>query len=294
MIRIVIADDHPVVLAGLTQILAAESDVEVVASCASGEAALDSVQRHSPDLLVVDLRMPGRDGLDVLAELTRRASRPAVILLTAVLDANEMTRAIALGVEGIVLKEAAPQLLVDAARRVAAGEKVLDSPELRRILRKRSDGGDVALLTPRELEIAWKTAQGESPAEIAEDLELTEGAVKVHLDRIKKKLGREKLDVRESLLEGGNGELDEETTASTEADDLREPSLEAKKLQRRFGLTPREAVVGALLAEGLSNKEIAQRLNISLNTVKTHIAAVHAKAEVTSTRKLMVVLRGES
>lgn len=277
MIRLVIADDHPVVLSGLASILTAERDLEIVARCGNGYEAIRAVAALKPDLLLLDLRMPDRDGLAVVEELNRRSERPPVILLTAVLDAAEIRRAIALGVRGIVLKESAAQLLVDAVRRVARGETWLDAPDLQRILRRTdAETSGSSVLSMREMEIAAQTAQELSTSEIAGALGITEGAVSVYLDRIRRKLGAA-----------------ERHRGVERRDESEEMPPEAERLQRRFGLTRREAVVGALLAQGLSNKEIAARLKISLNTVKTHIASVHAKADVTSTRKLLVLIRGE-
>lgn len=289
MIRCIVVDDHPVVLAGLTQILRSDPDVDVVSACSNATEALQAVSAFEPDVVVLDLRMPERDGISVLTELGRRNRRPRVILLTALIDQADIRQVIQLGVEGIVLKESAPQQLLDAVRRVARGERCLDSPDLLRILKHGATGSETdagGTLSAREIEIAWKTLHGVSRSAIAAALGLTEGAVDVHIDRIKRKIGGEISDSR--WLFGGESAAG---SSVTDGRDDAEVSEEAKRLQKRFGLTPREAVVGALLAEGLSNKEIAARLGISLNTVKTHIAAVHAKADVTSTRKLLVLLR---
>jgi DNA-binding NarL/FixJ family response regulator len=290
MIRVVVVDDHPVVLAGLAQILRSEKDIDVVAACNNADEALAEITVHQPDVMVLDLRMPGRDGISVLAELARRTSRPRVILLTALIDQNDVRQVITLGVEGIVLKESAPHMLLEAVRRVARGERFLDSPDLLRIVKRGAapaESENTGVLSEREVEIAWKTLQNISTDEIARSLGITAGAVAVHLDRIERKIGGTVFEKRDSLF--GGEDLD--PASLPEARDEAETSVEAQRLQKRFSLTPREAMVGALLAEGLSNKEIALRLKITLNTVKTHIAAVHAKADVTSTRKLLVLLR---
>jgi DNA-binding NarL/FixJ family response regulator len=290
LIRVIVVDDHPVVLAGLAQILKSEKDVEVVAACSNAGEALAAITANQPDVVVLDLRMPERDGISVLSELSRRDKRPRVILLTALIDQSDVRQVITLGVEGIVLKESAPHMLLEAVRRVAGGDRFLDSPDLLRILKRGAapaESESAGVLTEREVEIAWKTLQEVSVEEIARSLGITAGAVAIHLDRIERKIGGSVFDKRDALF----GPDDLEGAFPVDVRDEAETSVEAKRLQKRFGLTPREAMVGALLAEGLSNKEIATRLSITLNTVKTHIAAVHAKADVTSTRKLLVLLR---
>lgn len=288
MIRVVLADDHPIVLNGLAQILRAEPDFTVTARCTDGEAAIDTVRKHAPDLLVIDLRMPRRDGLSVLREVKMLHASVRVILLTAALTRREAEEAIHAGVDGIILKESALNVLLDAARAVSRGEKWLHMAELERLLNSPAEGaanGDSSLqLTHRERQIIALKRQGSSIEQIAARLGLAEGALRVHLERIRQKENRgvERLMV----------DVPERRALSSTSDaDL--ATGRVVRLQRRFGLTPREAAVAALLADGLSNKEIAERLQITINTVKTHVAAIHSKTEVSSTRKLLVLLRSD-
>jgi DNA-binding NarL/FixJ family response regulator len=120
-IDIVIADDHPIVLDGLEQLFRLEPDLRVVARCRSGEEALRATREHLPRILVLDVRMPGGTGLEVLAALAQERSPTRVVLLAAALDDGQLAEAVRLGAQGVVLKEMAPQLLLDAVRKVAAG-----------------------------------------------------------------------------------------------------------------------------------------------------------------------------
>lgn len=191
-IRLVLADDHPLVLDGLTQLFASDADFDVVARCTDGEHAIEATLHHRPDILVLDLRMPRKDGLAVLRELSARQAGVRVVVLTAALDENEVLEAIRLGVHGIVLKEMAPQLLVQCLHRVHAGGQWLERDSARRALEKllHDESGlheVAALLTQREIDLVKLAATGLSNREIANRLHITEGTVKVHLHRIYEK-----------------------------------------------------------------------------------------------------------
>ncbi|MGA7614064.1 MAG: response regulator transcription factor [Thermoanaerobaculia bacterium] len=192
-IRIVIADDHQVVLKGLVQYFLEEPDFEVVAECRNGEEALEAVRRFRPDVLVLDLRMPGKDGLQVLRELREEEKRPATVLLTGNVADDDVVEAMHLGVAGVVLKEMAPALLIQCVRKVHSGgtwiEKESISRAIEKIMRKESVLQQMhALLTPRELEIVIEVAAGGSNQEIARKLFISEGTVKTHLHSIYEKL----------------------------------------------------------------------------------------------------------
>lgn len=201
-IRLVLADDHPIVLQGLAQLFGLEQDLEVVEHCLSGEAAVAAVERHRPDVLVLDVRMPGIDGLAVLRELRRRRAPTRVLLLAAELDEDDVVEAVRLGVRGIVLKEMAPQQLVQAVRQVHAGELVVDSRSvvraLEKVVRQEASSRRVAsLLTPREMEIVRMVAAGLRNKEIAARLSISEGTVKIHLHNTYEKL---RVDGRVELM----------------------------------------------------------------------------------------------
>ena len=199
-IRIVIADDHPIVLDGLVQLFRLESDFVVLAKCVDGEEALAAVREHSPDVVVLDLRMPRRNGLSVIREVTRDKLPTRIVLLTAALDEEEVYEAIRLGVRGLVLKESAPKVLIQCVREVAAGREWLEKETVGRALTKflRRQGSPGASLTPREIEIVAMVASGLRNKEIASRLSISEGTVKIHLHSIYEKLqvgGRLELSV---------------------------------------------------------------------------------------------------
>lgn len=194
MTRLVLADDHPIVLDGLEQLFRLEDDIEVVAQCRDGAAALAAVESLRPDVLLLDVRLPRLDGITVLRTLGAQPIATRVVLLTAEIDDEQLIAAIDLGARGVVLKETAPALVVEAVRAVAAGElwleRGLGSRALKRILVRDAGRRDVARsLTPRELEIVQLVAEGLRNRAIAERLCITEGTVKIHLHRIFEKLG---------------------------------------------------------------------------------------------------------
>ena len=196
-LSIVIADDHPVVLAGLEQLLSLERDFAILGKCANGEEALRAVREHQPDVLVLDLQMPGKNGLAVLRELqaeARLATR--VVVLTASLGDNDVLEAVRLGARGIVLKEMAPDLLVQCIRTVHAGGRWLErgavTQALDRLMARENAAREAAkLLTARELEIVRLVARGGRNKAIGRELGITEGTVKIHLHNIYEKLGVE-------------------------------------------------------------------------------------------------------
>ncbi len=125
-IHLVLADDHPIILDGLEILFRMEKDIQVVARCVNGEEVLQAVRQHRPDILILDIRMPGKDGLAVLREMKDEDLPTRVVLLTVALDEEETLEALRLGVRGVVLKEMAPQMLVQCVRKVHAGEQWLE------------------------------------------------------------------------------------------------------------------------------------------------------------------------
>ncbi|HET8775230.1 MAG TPA: response regulator transcription factor [Thermoanaerobaculia bacterium] len=193
-IRIVIADDHPVVRRGLAQFIADEDGLEVVAECADGLCALEAVTRHAPDVIIVDLRMPQLDGFEVLRLLSAMPSPPAAVLLAGNISDEEVVAAMRLGVKGVVLKEMAPALLVACIRKVAAGGTWLEKEAVGRALEKMLRQEQVQqkvreVLTPREIDIVRMAASGLGNREIGEKLFISEGTVKTHLHSVYEKLG---------------------------------------------------------------------------------------------------------
>jgi two-component system, NarL family, nitrate/nitrite response regulator NarL len=193
MIRLILADDHPIVLDGLVQLFRVEPDFEVVARCRDGEEALREVRAQRPDVLVLDVRMPRLDGLEVLRTVRREELDTRVVLLTAAVEEEQLVEALRLGVGGVVLKEMAPHLLLEAVREVHAGGSWLDKGSVSRIVTKLLHQDEerkeaAQLLTPRELEIVRMVARGLRNRAIAEQLLISEGTVKIHLHNIYQKL----------------------------------------------------------------------------------------------------------
>lgn len=193
-IRIVIADDHAVVRRGLRQFFLEEEGFEVVAECDDGFAAIEAVRNLKPDIALLDLRMPGIDGLEVARRLRNAGSDSPVVLLVASITDDEVIEAMRLGVKGIVLKEMAPSLLVQSIRKVAAGgvwvEKQSVTRAVERLIHQESTGREVRVnLTPRELDVVRMVAEGYGNREIGERLFISEATVKTHLHAIYEKLG---------------------------------------------------------------------------------------------------------
>ena len=193
-ISVVLADDHPLVLDALENVFRLQEDIVVRARCGDGVEALRAVREHRPDVLVLDIRMPGMDGLALIRELKKEKLPTRVVLLTAALDEEEVLAAIRLGVKGVVLKEMAPRLLVQCVRTVHAGGDWLEKQSVRlaldKLLRREAGTREVArILTPREIEIVRMVAGGLRNKEIAAKLHVNEGTVKLHLHHIYEKLG---------------------------------------------------------------------------------------------------------
>jgi DNA-binding NarL/FixJ family response regulator len=189
-IRIVLADDHQIVLHGLRQLFERHGDFEVAAACRDGASAIEAVSEHEPDVLLLDLRMPNQSGLDVLRALAGKHERCRRVLLTAAIQDEEVVEAVRLGVMGIVLKESSPEALLDCVRTVHAGKQWIERDTLARALqsaaaRPSADRSPDAL-TPRE--IVRMVSQGLRNKAIAERLAISEGTVKVHLHNIYEKL----------------------------------------------------------------------------------------------------------
>jgi len=204
-IRIVVADDHPIFRDGLCKLLALEEDFEVVAQAQDGREVLDVLQQYEPDILLLDLKMPGLDGLGTLQRLQAARNRTRVIVLTASDDKNEFVQAMKLGTSGIVLKQTATDLLIKSIRKVHAGEIWLDSHTTAAVIRQFVSSDDVppppqaavaaprererSPLSQREREIVALVAQGFKNKEMAEKMFISEQTVKNHLHNIFDKLG---------------------------------------------------------------------------------------------------------
>ncbi len=200
-IRIVIADDHPIVRDGLKKLLLLEDDFEVIGEASDGREVLEKVRDLDPDVLLLDLRMPNLDGLGALQALQEINNRVRVIVLTASEDKNEFVQAMKMGCSGIVLKQTAPDLIVKSIRKVHSGEIWLDSHTTAAVMRQFSTGFEAigsngngksrerSPLSAREREIVALVAQGYKNKEMAEKMFISEQTVKNHLHNIFDKLG---------------------------------------------------------------------------------------------------------
>jgi DNA-binding NarL/FixJ family response regulator len=193
IINVVLADDHPLILDALENVFRLTEDIVVRARCRDGAEALQAVRDQRPDVLVLDIRMPGMNGLALVRALKQEKLPTRVVVLTAALDENEVLEAIRLGVKGVVLKEMAPRLLVQCLRTVHAGGEWLEKHSVRlaldKLLRREAGTHEVdRLLTPREIEIVRMVAGGHRNKAIAERLRVTEGTVKLHLHNVYEKL----------------------------------------------------------------------------------------------------------
>ena len=201
LIRIVIADDHPIFRDGLRKLLTLEPDFRVVAEARDGKEVLEVLDEHQPDILLLDLKMPGLDGLTALQKLQNSRTKTKVIVLTASEDKNQFVQAMKFGTCGIVLKQTATDLLIKSIRKVHAGEIWLDSHTTAAVMRQFSSamdstplGGrdrdrDRSPLSQREREIVVLVAQGFKNKEMAEKMFISEQTVKNDLHNIFDKLG---------------------------------------------------------------------------------------------------------
>ncbi len=184
-IRVLLVDDHAVVRAGLTAILEAEPDIEIVAETGDGLSAVNLYREHLPDVVVMDLRMPVLDGVAALTRI--RAEHPVarVLLLSTYDDEEDVCRGIEAGALGYMLKDSAPAELIQSIRRVRAGRRAI-SPEAAERLAGRVAQRE---LSEREVEVLRLLAEGRSNKQIAKALGIADGTVKVHVANILDKLG---------------------------------------------------------------------------------------------------------
>lgn len=197
-IRVLVVDDDPMVVTGISGILQVAQDIAVVGSASSGEEALERVALHFPDVVLMDIRMPGIGGIEAIERLVNSARPSKVVALTSFDTDDYLFRALEAGAAGYLLKDVAPTALTDSIRKVHAGEPILSPRSMQQLIAKVTTGQNQRLqreatelladLTERELQIAVLVAQGLSNQEIAEATFMSTAAVKTHLNRINIKL----------------------------------------------------------------------------------------------------------
>ena len=200
-ISVVVADDHALIRAGIVMLLAAQTDITVAGEAANGNEVLELVDQHHPDVVLMDLRMPGLDGIETTRRLTADPTdgqHPTkVLVLTTFADDESVYPALRAGAHGYLLKHAAPQDLATAIRRVAGGDAWLDPSiaggviqRLTHIPEEAPDAAElISVLTPREREVLALIAQGMSNRQISQQLVVSEATVKTHVARVIMKTG---------------------------------------------------------------------------------------------------------
>jgi DNA-binding NarL/FixJ family response regulator len=185
MTRVLVVDDHPLFRDGLAGLLATIEDTEVVGLAGDGTAAVELATRLEPDVVVIDLNMPGLPGLEAIRRIVRLQPPPAVLVLTMVEDPDAVTAALQVGASGYLLKGAAQEEVLAAIRTVAAGGAVVGAGAAQRFLARRGAGAD---LTDREAQVLALLAQGRSNVEIARELDITVKTVQNHVSHVLAKL----------------------------------------------------------------------------------------------------------
>lgn len=195
-IRVVIVDDDPLVRGMLTLMLDGADGIVVVGEAADGATAITAVDRHKPDVVLMDIRMPGVNGITATERLRRRHRPPEIIVLTTFDTDEHVVRALRAGASGFLLKDTPPEQISQAVRAVAAGNPMLSPGVTRRLMQRVASGAAsqerarerLALLTPRERDVVLAIAQGRANAEIASELLMSVTTVKAHVSHILTKL----------------------------------------------------------------------------------------------------------
>ncbi|WP_107766774.1 response regulator [Nocardioides terrigena] len=187
-IRVVLVDDHAVLRSGLEQLLSGEPDLEVVGTAADGAAALEEVRRTRPDVVLMDLQMPGTDGVSATRQIVAEGG-PDVLVLTSFSDADRIVAALDAGAVGYLLKDADPDDIIEGVRAVARGESPLHPRAARQLLGARHAAATEVDLTPRESEVLVLVRQGLANKQIARRLGISERTVKAHLTSVFASIG---------------------------------------------------------------------------------------------------------
>jgi DNA-binding NarL/FixJ family response regulator len=188
VIRVVLVDDHAMVRQSLARMLAAQGDLDVVGQASAGEAGAALAAELAPDVAVVDLAMPGMDGIEATRRIRAASPGTHVVVLTAFSDRVQVLSAVEAGAIGYLLKDAEPEDLIAGVRAAARGEQPLD-PRAEQVIRTRDAPGAQAALRPREREVLGLVAEGLPNKQIARRLGISEKTVKAHLTRVFEAVG---------------------------------------------------------------------------------------------------------
>ena len=186
-----LVDDHAVVRTGFRLLLQAFADIEVVAEADSGEAACQMYESVAPDVVVMDIAMAGMGGIEAIKRLMAKDAKARILALSAHEDTSHPRRALQAGALGYLSKRSAPEVLIDAIRAIAKGQRYLDAQIAQRMAVQAIDGdkGPMDKLSPREFEVFVQLARGQSVAQISETLTLSSSTIGTHLYNVKQKLG---------------------------------------------------------------------------------------------------------
>ena len=184
-IKVLIADDHAIVRMGLSALLSAKKDIEVVGQSRNGEAAVRDTVRLAPDVVIMDLMMPKKDGIAATSEIKSKRPETKIIILTTFATSDGITKALEAGASGAILKNAENSSLVTMIRKVAAGERVL-APEVEELLQ---EDPPVEKLTPRQEEVLESLSRGLTNKDIARQLGISDRSVDEHVEALLQKIG---------------------------------------------------------------------------------------------------------
>jgi two-component system NarL family response regulator len=183
-IRVLVADDHPVVLEGLVRLLSSAHDIEIAATASSGAEAVAMFREHRPDVAILDLRMPGMSGMEALREIRRSQPGARVLILTTFDAEEDVYNAIQAGARGYILKEASGREIIGAVVSIHDGQRYIPESISMRLAERIGQSA----LTPREIEVLTLASRGEKNKEIGAQLGITEGTVKGYINNILLKL----------------------------------------------------------------------------------------------------------
>ena len=189
MIRVAVIDDHAVVRTGIVQLLSADPEFEIVGTADDGAAAVELCLRERPDVAVMDLSMPGMDGVEATRQIVAQAPGVQIVVLTSFMDRDRIVAALGAGAIGYLLKDAEPEELIRGIRSAARGESPLDPRAARTMLSAQRTPGPLDALTDREREVLALVAEGLPNKQIARRLEISEKTVKAHLTSVFRAIG---------------------------------------------------------------------------------------------------------